>query len=137
MKLEAFNNMKNLSSTHFLKFEHWNIQQFEELSSTNFLKFERWNIQQFEKLSSTHFLKFERWNSQQLEKYSSTLENLQHFVEVSSTPPTHSEKLQALCMPPLGNELPLILQTKKPFSRKDSLLSSMQYKLKTLDYFLF
>jgi hypothetical protein len=29
------------------------------------------------------------------EEHSSTLKNLQHFEEVSSTPPTHLEKLQA------------------------------------------
>jgi hypothetical protein len=41
-------------------------------------------------------------------------------------------------MPPLGNELPFTLQTKKkPFSQKDSLVFSMQYKLKALHYFLF
>jgi hypothetical protein len=49
-----------------------------------------------------------------LEEHYFTFENLQHFEEVSSTPPIHLKKLQALCMPPLGNELPLTLQTKKP-----------------------
>jgi len=41
----------------------------------------------------------------------------QHFEEVSSTPPTHLEKLQAPCMPPLGNELPLTLQTNNLVSK--------------------
>jgi hypothetical protein len=108
LKLEAFNNMKNLSCTH-LKLQRWNFQQLEELSSTHFLKLECWNSQQLEKHSS----KLEKHFSK-LEKHSSTLENLQHFEEISSTCPTHLEKLQAPCMSPLGNELPLTLQTKKP-----------------------
>ncbi len=94
LRFKALNNLKNLSCADF-KLQHWNFQQLEELSST-------------------HFLKLECWNSQQFEKHSFTLENLQHFEEVSSTPPIHLEKLQAPCMPPLGNELPLTLQTRKP-----------------------
>jgi hypothetical protein len=46
------------------------------------------------------------------------------------------EKLQALCMPPLGNELPLTLETKNLFS-KGFFSFFMQYKLKTFHYFLF
>jgi hypothetical protein len=56
--------------------------------------------------------------------------NLQHFEEVSSTPPTHLEKLQAPCMPPLGNELPLTLQTKKPCLKTILSFFPMQYKFK-------
>jgi hypothetical protein len=46
------------------------------------------------------------------------------------------EKLQAPCMPPLGNELPFILQTKNLVSKGFSPFS-MQYKLKIFHYFLF
>jgi hypothetical protein len=81
---------------------------------------------------STHFEILKHF-----EELSFTLENLQHLEEVSSTPPTHLEKLQAPCTPPLGNELPLTLQTKNPSLKKDSLLFFMQYKLKTFHYFLF
>jgi hypothetical protein len=55
--------------------------------------------------------------TERLEEHFSTLRNLQHFEEVSSTPHTHLEKLQAPCMPPLGNELPLTLQNKNLVSK--------------------
>jgi hypothetical protein len=68
-------------------------------------------------LSDTLNLKLE---TSRLEEHSSTLENLQHLEEISSTPPTYLEKLQAPCIPPLGNEFPLILQTKIRLSKRFS-----------------
>ncbi len=83
-----------------------------------------------------HTIELETWNLKTWE-HSSTLKNLQHFEEVSSTPPTHLEKLQALCMPPLGNELPLTLQTKNLLSKRILSFFSYAIQAQTFHYFLF
>ncbi len=90
--VETLNNLKNFLSHIFSNF---NIETFNNLKN-----------------SCSHTLHLK------LKEHSCTLENLQHFEEVSSTPPTHLEKLQAPCMPPLGNELTLTLQTKNPYLKR-------------------
>ncbi len=65
------------------------------------------------KNSLSHFW---TWNLK-LKDLKNTLPHLRTYNTLKkslSTPPTHMEKLQAPCMPPLGNELPLTLQSKKP-----------------------
>jgi hypothetical protein len=99
------------------------------------LKLQCWKPQKLEELSFTRLnLKLE---TSRLEEHSSTLKNLQHFEKVSSTPRTHLEKLQALCMPPLGNELPLTLQTKNLVSKRILSFFSYAIQAQTFHYFLF
>jgi hypothetical protein len=84
-KLDVFNNLRT-----FLPHTS-NIQRIEELSSIHFLKIQCWNSQQLEELSSKHF-HLETWYFQKLEKQVFPhLKNLQHFEEISSTPPIHLE----------------------------------------------
>jgi hypothetical protein len=104
-----------------------NPQTLEKLACTN-LKFDLKLVTLAKKfLPHTLNLKLE---TSRLEEHSSTLEILEHFEEVSFIPPTQLENLQALYILPLGNELPLTLQTKTPSLKKDILFFSMQRNLK-------
>jgi hypothetical protein len=104
LKVKTFNNLKNFLP-HFLKLQCWNLQQLEKLFFTH--------------------IELKTWNLKTWRTFFHTWKILEHFEEVFSTPPTHLEKLQAPCMPPLGNELPLTLQTKTPSFKKDFLVFSI------------
>jgi hypothetical protein len=122
--------MSNLSSNYIV----FNINNsknslFHTLSETLTLKTSKtWR-------TLFHTFELKTWNLKTW-RHSSRLKNLQHFEEVSSTPPTHLEKLQAPCMPPLGNELPLTLQTKNLVSKGFSPFFYV-IQVQTFHYFLF
>jgi hypothetical protein len=106
LKLEAFNNLKT-SFAHFFKLHRWNFQQLEEVSFT-------------------HFFKLKCWISQQLEKHSSTLENLQHFEEVSSTSLTPLKSCKLLVCHHLEMNSHSLCKLKINFLSKGFSPSSMQ-----------
>ncbi len=91
--LETWNNGKKLFLTH-LKFEAFNNLKLSTIWKTFFHTFSNFNIETLNKSNNSipHF-KPKTWILKTWKKTFSTLENLQHFEEVSSTPPTHLEML--------------------------------------------
>ncbi len=110
------------SIMRILNFQRW------KLAPSNFsmtFKDSIWKENILSTKARTNTLKLETWYFQKLEEQVSHLKNLQHFEEISSTPPTHLERLLLSLQP----------YKLKAFPQKDS--PFLCYTSKTFDYFLF